>query len=75
MVHLYTPEFIYAEQSYRLEGFHRWSRHRGAVGGFVVAAPVVPDDECHQEVGLPSSRRSSRPRGWRRRRTTPCVPA
>lgn len=75
MVHLYTPEFIEAEQSYRLEGFHRWSRHRVGIDGDVVAAPVVPDDGCRQEVGLPSRRRSSRPRRWRRRRSTPCLPA
>jgi hypothetical protein len=28
-----TPEFVRAEQSYRLEGFHRWSRRRGETSG------------------------------------------
>lgn len=32
---IFSPEFVRAEQSYRLEGFRRWSRRRGETGGSV----------------------------------------
>jgi hypothetical protein len=38
-----TPEFVRAEQSYRLEGFRRWSRRRDTSGS--VSVDYTPPKE------------------------------
>jgi len=44
-----TPEFIRAEQSYRLEGFRRWSR-RAETSGSVGADYTPPQEKGHRRV-------------------------
>ena len=47
---IYTPEFVRAEQSYRLEGFRRWSRRRGETSGSVGVDYTPPQEKCHHRV-------------------------
>jgi hypothetical protein len=51
----YTPEFVRAEQSHRLEGFRRWSRHRGETSGSVgVDYTPLPQTGHHRVVFRPA---------------------
>lgn len=50
MFPIYTPEFVRAEQSYRLEGFRRWSRHRGETSGSVGVDYTPPQEKGHHRV-------------------------
>jgi len=50
MFPMYTPEFVRAEQSYRLEGFRRWSRHRGETNGSVGVDYTPPQKKGHRRV-------------------------
>jgi hypothetical protein len=50
MFPMYNPEFVRAEQSYRLEGFRRWSRRRGETNGSVGVDHTPSVDKGHHRV-------------------------
>ena len=52
MYPMYAPEFVRADQSYRLEGFRRWSRHHGELNGSVGVGYTPSVEKGHRRVVL-----------------------
>ena len=51
---IYSPEFVRAEQEYRLEGFRRWSRHRVDTSGSAGVDHTPPQQKEHRRAVNPT---------------------